>query len=69
MDPEFQRALGSVLLIGTIIGAIATTTLIVIFRQFGGRKAGTSQHIALIFGLIAFLVLCCILLLVLSYRA
>ena len=68
MDPDFQRTITSVLLIGGIMGAVATITLIVIFRQFGGRKAASSQHIGLIFGLIAFLVLCCVILFALSYR-
>ena len=67
MDPEFQRALTFVLIAGTVIFGAGATTLYVIFRRFEGPQAGGQSHMALIFGLLAFVFLACVLLFALSY--
>lgn len=67
MDPQSQRALIVVLIVGSIIVAIGTLTLFVIFRTFGEKKAGGKTHQTLIAVLIAFIFLCCLGLFALSY--
>lgn len=67
MDPQSQRALILVLVVGSIVMAIGTITLVVIFRRFGEAKAGGGSHKTLIAALIAFVFLCCLGLLALSY--
>jgi hypothetical protein len=67
MDPQSQRALILVLVVGSIIVAIGTLTLYVIFRAYGEKKAGGTSHNALIAVLIAFIFLCCLGLFALSY--
>jgi hypothetical protein len=67
MDPQSQRALILVLVVGSIVMAIGTVTLFVIFRTFGEAKAGGNSHKALIAALIVFIFLCCLGLLALSY--
>jgi hypothetical protein len=67
MDPRDQHALIVVLVAGTIIVAIGTTTLYLIFRAYGGAKAGGTAHKILIAALIVFLFLCCMGLLAFSY--
>jgi hypothetical protein len=42
---------------------VGATTLFFAFRAFGGAKAGKPEHLALIGGLVAFLFLCCFVLL------
>jgi hypothetical protein len=68
VDPESQRALIIVLIVGSIIGGIGTVTLVVIFRQFGEKRAGSSSHIGLMAALIAFVFAVCGALFLLSYR-
>jgi hypothetical protein len=53
-DPEFQRAMLIVLGFGTLIAAIGTTALYLIFRRFGGKA-----HFGFIGALVAFLFACC----------
>jgi hypothetical protein len=67
MDPQSQRALIVVLIVGSIIIAIGTTALFVVFRTYGGAKSGGTSHKTLIFALFGFIFLCCLGLLVLSY--
>ncbi len=67
MDPEFQRALTIVLIVGGIIGAIGYGVLFLIFRAFGKQGAGGSSHVGLIAGLIAFVFVVCLALFALSY--
>ena len=54
MDPQSQRALIVVLVVGSIIVSIGTLTLFIIFRTYGEKKAGGTSHNALIAVLIAF---------------
>jgi hypothetical protein len=68
MDPASQRALILVLVIGSIVMAIATTALVIIFRGYGGAKAGGTSHKTLIVALLTFVFLCCLALFTLSYR-
>lgn len=67
MDPDSQRALILVMVAGSIVMAIGTVTLVIIFRRFGEAKAGERSHNALIAALIAFVLLCCAGLFMLSY--
>jgi hypothetical protein len=46
---------------------IGTVVLIVIFRQFGGPRPGSSSHFGLIAALVGFVFLCCLGLFALSY--
>ena len=68
MDPEFQRALTIVLVVGSIIIAIGTVGLYFVFRGFGKPGAGRSSHLALIAGLLGFVLSCSILLLIWAYH-
>ena len=52
---------------GSIVMAIGTVTLVIIFRRFGGTKAGGKSHKWLIAALIVFVFLCCIGLFAVSY--
>ena len=47
--------------------AIATTALVIVFRRFGGAKAGGTSHKTLIAALLIFVFLCCLVLFKLSY--
>ncbi len=47
--------------------AIATVTLVIIFRAYGGAKAGGKSHNTLIAALLTFVFLCCLALFALSY--
>jgi uncharacterized membrane protein YidH (DUF202 family) len=67
VDPEFQRALIVVLIGGSIIGAIGTIGLVVVFRQFDEKRAGSSSHFGLMAALVLFVFAVCGALLFLSY--
>ena len=67
VDREFQRALTIVLIAGTSIATIATLVLFFAFRAYGGAKMGRTAHIALIAGLVVFVLLCCLGLFAVSY--
>ena len=54
---------------GSIVMAIGTIALVIIFRRFGGAKAGGTSHKKLIVALLAFIFLCCLGLFALSYSA
>jgi hypothetical protein len=66
MDSNY-RALILVLVVGTLVMGIGATTLFIVFRRFGEAKAGGASHKTLIGALIAFIFLCCLGLLALSY--
>ena len=68
MDPEFQRALIVVLIVGGLIAGIGTVLLVLAFRAFGGAKAGRGSHMALMAGLVAFVFACCLALFLLAQR-
>jgi len=68
VDPESQKALIVVLVVGSIIAAIGTVTLVFIFRQFGEKKAGSSSHLGLMAALLIFIFAVCGALFLLSYR-
>ncbi|HET7433817.1 MAG TPA: hypothetical protein VFN10_03795 [Thermoanaerobaculia bacterium] len=59
MEPEFQRALLIVAVVGTVIFVTGGALLFLFFRGFGGAKAGGRKHIALMVGMIAFIFACC----------
>ena len=67
MPPDFQRTLVITLIAGAAIALVGVTTLLVAFRRFGARDAGSSSHIALIAGLVAFVFACCLVFFALSY--
>jgi multisubunit Na+/H+ antiporter MnhB subunit len=68
MDPELQRAFIVVLIAGSIVIAVGTVTLYLVFRAYGGEKAGGKSHRTLVAALVGFIFLCCLGLLALSYR-
>jgi hypothetical protein len=68
VDPEFQRILGRVLLVGGAMGVIGAGILIVAFRAFGSApwRGGELRAVVLIVGLLAFVLLCCAVLVLFS---
>lgn len=66
MDPEFQRALITVLIAGSLIAGIGTVLLVFAFRAFGGTKPGRPSPVALMAGLVAFVFACCLALFLLA---
>jgi multisubunit Na+/H+ antiporter MnhB subunit len=56
-----------VLIGGGVVCAVGTVALVMIFRQFGGPRPGSSSHFGLIAALVGFIFLCCLGLLALSY--
>lgn len=58
MDPEFQRALITVVIVGSIIAIVGTAVLYFAFRAFGGPKPGGQRHVGLIIALLGFIALC-----------
>jgi uncharacterized membrane protein YidH (DUF202 family) len=69
MDPEFQRIMTRVLLVGGAMGAIAAGALVVAFRAFAakGPRDKDFRGVVLIVGVLAFVLLCCVVLLVISF--
>jgi energy-converting hydrogenase Eha subunit A len=63
---EFQRALITVLIVGTVVIAIGATAVVLMLRGFG-KKPGSASHAAIVAGLIGFIFLCCAALFALSY--
>ena len=59
----------SIVIIGTLMGGAIVTALVFIFRGYGKTTAMKTKHVVLIASLIAFVVLCCGILLALSYVA
>jgi hypothetical protein len=68
VEPEFQRALIVVLIVGTLIAGTGTLLLFLAFRRFGGEKAARPAHMALIAGLVVFVFACCLLLFLFAGR-
>jgi len=68
VDPEFQRILFRVMLVGGVILALGAGTLVIAFRAFGAPKSDGRDFRAasLIAALLAFVLLMCLLLLRLS---
>ncbi|HKR62544.1 MAG TPA: hypothetical protein VJZ00_02330 [Thermoanaerobaculia bacterium] len=60
-EAQFRHALIVVLLLGAGIMGTGATVLYIAFRTFGGAKAGRPAHFALLASLIAFILLCCML--------
>lgn len=52
---------------GSIVMAIGTVTLAIVFRAYGGTKAGGPSHRKLVAALVSFIFLCCLGLFALSY--
>jgi hypothetical protein len=67
MDSQSLRALIIVLIVGSMIVAIGTTGLFLVFRRYGEQQAGGRSHKTLIAALLAFIFLCCLGLLTLAY--
>jgi xanthine/uracil permease len=63
---EFQRALITVLVVGTIVIVIGTTAVVLMLRSFGKKPDG-ARHVAIVVGLIGFILLCCAVLFALAY--
>ncbi len=55
MDPEFLRVVIVVLIAGLAVVGTGTGVLYLIFRAYGGTKAGSTSHIGLIAALVAFI--------------
>jgi uncharacterized membrane protein YidH (DUF202 family) len=68
VDPEFQKALIVVLIVGLGIAGIGTVALYFVFRAFGGQRPASSSHLGLMAGLVAFIFAVCAGLMLLSYR-
>jgi hypothetical protein len=70
VDPEFQRVITRVLIIGGSIGVIAAGALVVAFRAFSAKTPQDKDFrgTILVGGVIAFVLLCCLGLLIISLR-
>ena len=70
MDPEFQRVITRVLIIGGSIGVIAAGALVIAFRAFSAKTPQDKDFRGTIMvgGVIAFVLLCCLGLLMISLR-
>jgi hypothetical protein len=68
VEAEFQTVMIRVMAIGLVIGAIATTALVIAFRAFAPerRKGSDVKAVAWIGGTLGFVIVSCILLLILS---
>jgi len=70
VDPEFQRVITRVLIIGGSIGVIAAGALVIAFRAFSAKTPQDKDFRGTIMvgGVIAFVLLCCLGLLMISLR-
>ncbi len=71
MDPEFQRVITRVLIVGGAIGAIAVGALVVAFRAFAAKDPARDKDFRgtiLVGGAIAFILICCAALMLISLR-
>jgi hypothetical protein len=70
VDPEFQRVITRVLIVGGAIGVIAAGALVVAFRAFAGKDPRDKDFrgTLLVGGVIAFVLLCCVVLMFISLR-
>jgi hypothetical protein len=67
MDPEFTRIMLRVAAIGLFIGGIGAAALVVAFRAFGTDKPKEIRGALWIAGLLAFVIVGCMILLRLSF--
>ena len=69
-DPEFQRVIIRVLIIGGAIAVISTGALVVAFRAFSAKTPQDKDFrgTILVGGVIAFVLLCCAALMLISLR-
>lgn len=70
MDPEFQRIITRVLIVGGAIGVISAGALVVAFRAFAAKEPRDKDFRGTIFVLaaVAFILLCCAVLMFISLR-
>jgi hypothetical protein len=68
MDPDL-RAILIVVVAGSVVFGIGLTGLALAFRRFGRSDAGSPTHLAVLAGLVTFILICCALLLLVAYRA
>ena len=71
MDPEFQRVITRVLIVGGTIGVIAAGALVIAFRAFSAKDAARDKDFRgtiLVLGVVAFILLCCAALMFISLR-
>lgn len=70
MDPEFQRIMLRVLIVGGAIGVISAGALVVAFRAFAAKEPRDKDFrgTILVGGAIAFILLCCAVLMFISLR-
>jgi hypothetical protein len=67
VDPEFQRLLIRVVIVGGVVGVVGAAALFFGFRAFGRTKGGDNfRPVMLIVLAIAFILLCCVALMFLS---
>jgi nitrate/nitrite transporter NarK len=66
VDPEFQRVLLRVMAIGGIIGVIGTIGVYLAFRSFGESAAARRSRGPILFIVLGFIVVCCLVLLRMS---
>lgn len=70
MDPEFQRVITRVLIVGGTIGAISTAALVVAFRAFAAKGSPDKDFrgTIMVLGVIGFVLVCCAVLMFISLR-
>jgi hypothetical protein len=70
VDPEFQRIMTRVLIVGGAIGVIATGALVIAFRAFSAKTPQDKDFrgTILVGGVIVFVLLCCVALMLISLR-
>jgi len=67
VDPEFQRVMFRVLAIGGIIGAIGAFGVYAAFRSFSETPSATRARGPVMFLILGFVIVCCLILLRLSF--
>lgn len=68
MDPEFQKVLLRVLLVGGAIGIVSVAALLIAFRSFGQKEEkGDLRPFMMTIGAIALILVGCIVLLLFSF--
>jgi hypothetical protein len=67
VEQDFQRALLVVVGLGSVMFGVGATALFLVFRGFGKPGAGKTRHLALMGGLIAFVMICCVILYFLAF--
>ena len=70
MDPEFQRVITRVLIVGGAISVISAGALVIAFRAFAAKDPRDKDFrgTILVGGVIAFVLLCCVVLMIISFR-